>query len=243
MIKRLLDNFIKKRAFLFWPALNVPFSNILFSDLPFVARYNKISPLCEIMIRNGSDKSGLVGKGNHNYGFLYHKLFSKFIGKNINILEMGIGATDPSIPFNMGVNGRPGASLRAWRDYFINADVYGLDIDKKVLFHDDKIITYFCDQSNPEIIKETLSNQFSEIFFDIIIDDGLHEYEPNITFLENVIHKLKPNGYYIIEDVRYDLFDLWNHYINKNYSQNGVVLKIPNRKNRFDNNLVLIKKV
>ena len=36
--------------------------------------------------------------------------------------------------FNMTASGKPGASLRVWRDYFNNAQVIGADIDKRILF-------------------------------------------------------------------------------------------------------------
>ena len=37
--------------------------------------------------------------------------------------------------------------------------------------------------------------------FDIIIDDGLHEFHANKCFFENSIEKLNPGGFYIIEDI------------------------------------------
>ena len=37
--------------------------------------------------------------------------------------------------------------------------------------------------------------------FDIILEDGLHEFAANVTFFENSIHKLSKYGYFIIEDI------------------------------------------
>ena len=37
--------------------------------------------------------------------------------------------------------------------------------------------------------------------FDIIIEDGLHEFAANKCFFENSIHKLRDKGYFIIEDL------------------------------------------
>ena len=31
----------------------------------------------------------------------------------------------------MSEDGKPGASLRVWKEYFSNAEIYGADIDKK----------------------------------------------------------------------------------------------------------------
>ena len=37
--------------------------------------------------------------------------------------------------------------------------------------------------------------------FDVIIDDGLHYDETQMTTLENLWSRVRPGGYYIIEDV------------------------------------------
>ena len=34
----------------------------------------------------------------------------------------------------MGIKGKPGASLRVWKDYFPNANIIGVDIDENILF-------------------------------------------------------------------------------------------------------------
>ena len=39
-------------------------------------------------------------------------------------------------------------------------------------------------------------------FFDIIVDDGLHKSQHQIATYYNFISKLKPNGMYIIEDIK-----------------------------------------
>ena len=76
----------------------------------------------------------------------------------------------------MGTYGKPGASLRMWRDYFYNANIYGADIDKGILFNEDRINTYFVDQLDSETIK-SMWNNIGLKDFDIIIDDGLHEVD------------------------------------------------------------------
>ena len=49
--------------------------------------------------------------------------------------------------------GKPGASLRVWRDYFPNAIIYGADIDKDILFAEERIKTFYIDQLDPVAIK------------------------------------------------------------------------------------------
>ena len=66
---------------------------------------------------------------------------------------MWIGTNDLNIKSNMTENAKPGASLRVWRDYFVNANIFGGDIDEKVLFEEDRIRTFFVDQLNDSSIK------------------------------------------------------------------------------------------
>jgi len=34
-----------------------------------------------------------------------------------------------------------------------------------------------------------------------MIDDGLHEFHANTTFMESSLHMLKPGGVFIVEDI------------------------------------------
>ena len=103
-----------------------------------------------------------------------------------NFLEIGLGTNNVKLASNMGEDGTPLASLRAWRDYFENANIYGADIDRNILKNEQRIKTFFVDQTNPA----TINSLFDEIGinnFDVILEDGLHEYSANICFFENSI--------------------------------------------------------
>jgi hypothetical protein len=80
-----------------------------------------------------------------------------------------------------------------------------------------------------------------DVNFDIIIDDGLHTFEANITLLENSFHKLKEGGIYIIEDVRRIELSKFEEYFQKS-TFSYQILDIPNPRNTCDNILVVIKK-
>ena len=90
----------------------------------------------------------------------------------------------------MTTKGVPGASLRVWRDYFFNALIYGGDIDKNILFEEDRIKTFYVDQLDVTSIKSMWDN-IRVNNFDIIIDDGLHEPDANYIFFINSFNKLK----------------------------------------------------
>ena len=157
--------------------------------------YNK-TPLCEIMINQGSDKGG----GWHNYTLVYNELLKSIKNKAKNVFELGLGTTNLHLPSNMGANGTSGASLKGWREYFTKANIFGADIDSEILFEEDRIKTFYCDQTSPESIGE-LWSKFDSVQFDFLLEDGLHTYDANICFFENSIHKVKKGGLYVIEDI------------------------------------------
>lgn len=139
----------------------------------------------------------------------------------------------------MTSGGKPGASLRVWKDYFANAEIYGADVDKNILFTEDRIKTFEVDQTKKDSV-EKMWQQINKRDFDIIIDDGLHNYEAGITLFENSFEKLRKNGIYIIEDVsnKY-LFQLIESL--KSHNPEVEILK-SNLNNRNDNNLICIRK-
>ena len=204
--------------------------------------YNQRTLMCEIFKDNNSDKSTY-----HNYTTFYNYLFSEFIGKNINFLELGLGTNNLDVPSNMGKTGTPGASLYAFREYFKNANICGADIDKRILFDDENIWTFYVDQRNSEDIKNLWDN-FEDTKFDIIIDDGLHDYSANITFFENSIHMLKEGGIYIIEDILEHQEEKFEKYVSNLEYSFCKVFDIPientwsNQIASYDNKIVLIVK-
>jgi SAM-dependent methyltransferase len=193
--------------------------------------------LTNLMNLFGSDKGGR--NNHHNFASYYSEIFFHKRNDIKNFLEIGLGTNDTSVLSNMGSNGIPLASLRAWRDYFKNANIYGADIDKNILKNEDRIETFYVDQTDPITIKEMFKN-IGEKKFDIILEDGLHEYNANICFFENAIEHLDPNGTYIIEDVYYKDQDKFIKYFeNKKY--NFSIIDIFHEKNIANNCLIIIK--
>jgi hypothetical protein len=141
----------------------------------------------------------------------------------------------------MSSSGKPGASLRVWRDYFPNATIYGADIDKDVLFEEERIKTYYINQLDPVTIKN-FWEKVGKTEFDFMIDDGLHTYEAGSTLFLHSIDKLSSNGIYIIEDVTlYDLARYKEFFRNKKYLIEYVCLYRPSLS-LADNNLVVVRK-
>lgn len=199
--------------------------------------------LCRLMDHYGSDK-GPKTKGTswHTYTVVYDSLFQHLIHSNINVFELGLGTNNPALPSNMGVNGRPGASLYGWRDYFQGAHIYGADIDRTILFNEDRITTVYCDQTDPQVIR-SMWNDLPDM--NIIVEDGLHTFEANVTFFENSIHKLRPNGIYVIEDISNEdiqkfilkILEWRSRFAHLDFE----LVRLPHPNNIYDNNLLIIK--
>jgi hypothetical protein len=208
----------------------------------------KSTPLCEIMGRNKSDKGNVdIQNSWHNYTTFYYSIFKDISEKQLRVFELGLGTNNVNIPSNMGSNGRPGASLYGWSEFFPNSYIFGADIDKNILFTTDRITTFFCDQTNPQIINNMWNEPALQDGFDIIIEDGLHTFEANVCFFENSIHKLNQNGYYIIEDILIHEESLFTNKIkeweNKYTEYSFQLIKIPSQKNTVDNTLLVIYKM
>lgn len=206
----------------------------------------KKNPISELCFKYGSDKGYLDFKIEtpyfwkpRNYSEFYFKTFHHCREHVKLVFECGLGTNNVNIPSNMTSGGKPGASLKVWRDYFINAEIIGADIDKDILFNSERIKTYEVDQTNQESIKN-MWNKIDLKNFDLIIDDGLHNYEAGVTLFKNSFDRLKKDGIYIIEDVsnKY-LEDIIDNL--KDFNPEVVILK--SKFNiRTDNNLICFRK-
>jgi len=206
--------------------------------ITYISNFTTNPKLTELMNYYGSDKGGR--NNHHNYSEYYSEIFYQKRNEIKNFLEIGLGTSNEKLPSNMGKDGKPLASLRAWRDYFLNANIYGADIDIDILRNEDRIKTYYVDQTNPNTINE----MFKEIGvnnFDIILEDGLHEFNANICFFENSIKYLATNGTYIIEDVYYKDQEKFINYFKK-LKYNFAIIDIFHQKNIANNCLIVIKK-
>jgi hypothetical protein len=196
------------------------------------------------MTRHESDK----GQGWHNYTTIYSGLFGKRRDQPLRIFELGLGTNNPKLPSSMRDNGRPGASLRGWRELFPHALVYGADIDRDILFEEDRIKTFYCDQLDNIAIRNLWSQPALQDGMDIIIDDGLHTFEANISFLEGSLEHLRSGGIYVIEDILQETIERWHERLETIYSKRFpnhefAFVELPNSMNPdHDNNILIIRR-
>src|ERR1051325_1200775 len=118
---------------------------------------------------------------HHRYGAAYEDIFSKFDRNSpLNILEVGT---------------QKGGSLLAWKEYFPNANVYGVDVV-------DVVPEKYRTDTVTRIISD-IKDWKNDIKWDIVIDDGSH-YLPDVVYvISQYMHKLNEKGIIVIEDVRF----------------------------------------
>ena len=146
----------------------------------------------------GSDKASI-----HKYYLIYQQILDDLIvhaGQRglVKIFEIGLGTNNLDVPSNMGIGGKPGASLRAFSKYLPDSIIHGADIDRRILFNEGNIETFWVDQLSYESL-EKVFNKSNE--YDLIIDDGLHNSEANLKTLFSTAKAVRVGGYIVVEDI------------------------------------------
>lgn len=141
-----------------------------------------LTQLCE---KYKSDKCD----SGHKFIEIYEDLLSPYRDQMGSFFEIGI------------LNG---ASHLMWREYFPNADIYGIDIkDYSAKSKGTGIKTFVADQSNREDLTNALD--YFRNSFDVILDDGGHAMDHQQVSLGFLFKQLNKGGYYIIEDIHTSL--------------------------------------
>ncbi len=210
-----------------------------------IARVKTFAPttMCRVMARHGSDKSG-----THNYTTVYSVLFRELRARPLRIFELGLGTNNPQLASSMGVDGTPGASIRGWRELFPNALIFGADIDRTILFTDDRIETFYCDQLDSGAIGDLWSQPALREKMDIIIDDGLHTLEGNVSFMNGSLEHLRPGGTYLVEDILSSTLGDWRNLLQSGYpkrfpNHEFALVELPHPYNTHDNNLLIVRRI
>jgi hypothetical protein len=170
--------------------------------LPVIRNSADSSVLGEMFTSYGSDKST-----GHDYHEIYGSVLAAKREQPLNLLEIGLGSNNIDVPSNMGLGGRPGASLRAFRDWAPKANIYGADVDQRILFQEERISTFWVDQTDQNSLR-ALADQLADKRFDLIIDDGLHLPHANLNTLRVLLPLLAKTGVFVVEDIN-AYYNLW----------------------------------
>jgi len=120
-----------------------------------------------------------------HYFDIYQKHFSKFVGREVHVVEIGIYS---------------GGSLPMWRQYFgDHSHIYGVDIEEACRsYESDRIKVMIGDQADRSFWAEFKK---AVPIIDIVIDDGGHLAEQQLVTMEELLPHLSPGGVYLCEDI------------------------------------------
>lgn len=127
--------------------------------------------LHDLGIKYGTDKAT-----HHGYCDFYEQHLPKNITR---LLEIGV---------------KDGASLRMWRDYYPEAEIWGIDINEPIEVEGCKVMKR--DATDP-----TIFHAYMPESFDVIIDDGSHMTKDQILAFKMLKWRVKDKGLYIVEDI------------------------------------------
>lgn len=169
----------------------------------------------------------------HSYVNVYEDMFDSLRYNAKNILEIGIA---------------PGGSIMVWRNYFINAHIYGIDTCN---LHDiqaqsiknDYHITLFPNTNgyNDQFIRENFTNK--NIKFDIVLDDASHTLEDIIYFIIKYLPLLSDNGIMVIENIqKMEWIEILKLIVPDEFKKNIQIYDLRHIKNRYDDVLFVVNK-
>jgi hypothetical protein len=144
--------------------------------------------LARLYVRFGSDKGTA-----HDYHKLYANLF-RDLSQVRTVFEVGVFR---------------GGSLRAHKEFFPEAQIFGFDIDRASFFDEERIRCEWADQTDPKSIVD-LARFSPPGGVDLIIDDGLHSIDANLNSLSGLLPLLSARGWMVIEDIDSRLDPIWN---------------------------------
>lgn len=143
-----------------------------------------LATLANIFGTDKGDFGGDFGYG-HKYAHIYERYFESRRNDPLNIIEIGVWK---------------GASLKVWENYFPNAKIIGVEnLESTVDVQLERAEVCIGDATDPMFLKQVLERFDRNI--DIIIDDGSHLLDHQITSLEYLAPHLEANGLYFVEDV------------------------------------------
>lgn len=123
-------------------------------------------------------------KRRHNYLPYYWMHFRDIRFDVKSVLEIGI-QTDRSI--------------RMWEEFFPHATIHGIDIDPACRqFEGGRRRIFVGDQSDRDFLRRVVEK--SDRAFDVVIDDGSHRVEHQLTSFDFLFPTMSDHGVYVVED-------------------------------------------
>ena len=128
-----------------------------------------------------------------NYFPIYEKWFSPYRGKEIVFVEIGV---------------QNGGSVQMWKNYFgKDAQIVGIDIDERCKQFEEEGITIEIGSQEDENFWQAFKEKYPRV--DILLDDGGHTMNQQITTFKQMFPHIKDGGLYMCEECH---TSYWNNY-------------------------------
>ena len=195
--------------------------------------FYSIMKLHRIKIKDFIDNKLTDKNTLHSYVNVYEDMFDSLRYTAKNILEIGMA---------------PGGSIMVWRNYFINAHIYGIDTCNLANIHSQSIkndyhITLFPNTNgyNDQFIRENFTNK--NIKFDMVLDDASHTLEDIIYFIMKYLPLLSDNGIMVIENIqKMEWIEILKLIVPDEFKKNIQIYDLRHIKNRYDDVLFVVNK-
>ena len=146
--------------------------------------------LMKIGMRHGTDKPG------HQYLPHYDAIMGPRRDESLRLLEIGIN-NEPSAG---------GGSLRMWKEYFPNAQIYGIDNHPAKAFSEERVHVFTGDQGDQSFLQKVASETGP---LDFVVDDGSHRSQDHLASFAGLWPHITNGGWYIIEDCQSLYAECW----------------------------------
>lgn len=137
-------------------------------------------------------------KPDHQYLPHYDSIFHPRRNEALKFLEIGINNNPVATPES--------GSLYMWRDYFPNAQIFGIDAMPSKAFSAPRIRVFTGLQGDKAFLASVVAETGP---LDIIVDDGSHKSCDHLASFEFLWDHLSDGGWYIIEDCQSVFNDCW----------------------------------
>jgi len=126
-----------------------------------------------------------VSLKNDTYFQVYEEIFSKYVGKEITFVEVGV---------------LHGGSLFMWKEYFgEKARIIGIDLNSKAKELEKHGFEIYIGSQSDKSFWNNFFNKVGKI--DVLLDDGGHSNVQQIITLNQAINNINDNGLVVTEDV------------------------------------------
>jgi hypothetical protein len=145
------------------------------------ALWNARSDLDQLV---ATHRGHVMNKWDH-YFEIYDRHFARFRDREITVLEIGVAG---------------GGSLDLWRRYFgPKAKLAGLDINPDCKRFESPGTSIYIGSQGDAAFLEQLAGKIGPI--DILIDDGSHSHEHQLTTFRALFKHIREDGIYVCEDL------------------------------------------